>query len=82
MVEPDNITLEHLRAIRAELGEVKRTIDEIGRKLDTKADAGQVAALELKLSGLTHAVMSGFGSVVHRLDSIHARLSRLERERV
>lgn len=75
MAEPDNLILEHLRAIRAELAEVKRD-------LATKASAGQVAELDRNLTGLSHLVLSGFGSVVQRLESIDQRVSGLERERV
>lgn len=75
MAEPDNIILEHLRAIRAELAEVKRD-------LATKATAGQVSELDRNLTGLSHLVLSGFGSVVQRLESIDQRVSGLERERV
>jgi hypothetical protein len=72
MADPDNITLEHLRAIRADLGEVKQRISTLESRMDS---------FETKLDGLTHAVMSGFGAMVHSLDSLNARLSRLERER-
>lgn len=75
MADPDNIVLEQLRAIRAQL-------DNLERKLDTKAEAAQFADLELKLDGLTHMIISSFGAIVHRLDSIDKRVSRLERERV
>jgi hypothetical protein len=73
MVEPDNIVLEHLRAIRAKLDDMDREIGAI---------SNHVAEIELRLSGLTHAVLSGFGSIVSRLDLLDARVSRLERERV
>lgn len=75
MAEPDNLVLEQLRAIRAELGEIKRD-------LAIKANAAQVAELERSLTGLSHLVLSGFGSVVQRLESIDQRVSGLERERV
>ena len=75
MVDPDNIILEHLRAIRAELAEVKRD-------LATRASAAQLADLDRNLTGLSHLVLSGFGSVVQRLESIDQRVSRLEHERI
>ena len=75
MAEPDNIILEHLRAIRAELAEVKQ-------RLESKAESAQVSDLDAKLSGLTHVVISSFGSVVQSLDSLDRRVARLERERV
>jgi hypothetical protein len=75
MAEPNNITLEHLPAIRADLTDVKQ-------RLKSKAEAAQVAELDAKLSGLAHMVMSGLGSVVHSLESLDRRVARLERERV
>jgi hypothetical protein len=75
MADPDNLTLEHLRAIRAQL-------DNLERKVDTKAEAAQVSELDSKLSGLAHMVMSSLGSVVHSLDSLDRRVARLERGRV
>ena len=75
MVDPDNIMLEHLRAIRADLAEVKQ-------RLESKAEAAQVSDLDSKLSGLTHVVISSLGSVVQSLESLDRRVARLERERV
>lgn len=82
MAEPDNIVLEHLRAVRGKLDDLDRKVDGLERKLDSKAEAGQVADLERKLDGLTHVVISSFGSIVNHLDSIDRRVSRLEHERV
>jgi hypothetical protein len=42
MADPDNIVLEHLRAIHAELAEIKR-------ELETQADAVHLADIERKL---------------------------------
>jgi hypothetical protein len=75
VAEPDNIMLEHLKAIRAELAEIKRD-------LAGKASAAQVAELDRNLTGLSHLVLSGFGSVVQRLESIDQRVAVLERQRV
>ena len=76
MVEPDNIMLEHLRAIRTKL-------DQVEAKFDGRFDAltERMDGLELRLDGLTHAVIAGFGSVVHKLDAIKERVTRLETER-
>ena len=76
MAEPDNIILEHLRGIRAQ-------IEQLDRKFEQKFDGltERVDTLEIKLDGLTHAVIAGFGSVVHELDEIKTRVSRLETER-
>jgi hypothetical protein len=75
MAEPENIVLEHLRAIRTELADVKR-------QLESKAEAAQVADLGRKLDGLSHMFVSSLGSVVHSLDSLDKRVARLEREQV
>jgi hypothetical protein len=75
MVDPDNIVLEHLRAIRTDLADVKQ-------RLESKAEAAQVAELDSKLTGLTHVVISSLGSVVQSLESLDKRVARLERERV
>ena len=72
MAEPDNIVLEHLRAIRAELGEIKQRISTLENRMES---------FETKLDGFSHIVMSGFGGMVHSPESLNARLSRLERER-
>jgi hypothetical protein len=80
MAEPDNIVLEHLRALRADLSEVKQRIGSVERKLDSKAETAQVADLERKLDGLTHVVVSSIGSLVTSLKSIDQRVSRVERE--
>jgi tetrahydromethanopterin S-methyltransferase subunit G len=79
MADPENIVLEHLRAIRAKLDEIERKVDNLERN---KASAAQVVDVELKLSGLTHVSLSGFGSIVNRLDTLDQRVSHLEHERV
>jgi hypothetical protein len=78
MAEPDNIVLEHLRAIRAEVGEVKQRVAAIERQLETKAEAAQVADLDSKLAGFSHMVISSLGSIVHSLDALDRRVARLE----
>jgi hypothetical protein len=75
VVDPDNIVLEHLRAIRSKL-------DDLERRLESKAEAAQVADLDSKLAGLTHVVITSLGSVVRSLESLDKRVARLERERV
>ena len=75
MADPENIVLEHLRAIRAELAELKQ-------QLDSKAEAAQVADVERKLDGLTHVVISSLGSLVRSFEALDRRVSRLEREPV
>jgi hypothetical protein len=82
MAEPDNIVLEHLRAIGADLGEVKQRITAVEQALESKAEASQVADVDRKLDGLTHVVISSLGSLVRSFESLDKRVSRLERERV
>lgn len=72
MAEPDDIVLELLRAIRADMTEVKGQVGELRDRME---------GVETRLDGLTHVTMAGCGSVVHRLDAIEMRVSRLERER-
>jgi hypothetical protein len=57
--------LGQLRAIRAELPEIK-----LG--LASKASLAQAAEVGRNLTGLSHLVLSGFGSVVQLLKSISA----------
>ena len=82
MAEPDNIVLEHLRAIRADLGDVKQRITAVEQALESKAEASQVADVDRKLDGLTHVVISSLGSLVRSFESLDKRVSGLERERV
>lgn len=79
MAEPDNIVLEHLRAIRAKLDDIERKVDNLERG---KAEATQVADVERKLDGLSHAFISGLGSLVRSFESLDRRVSRLEHEHV
>jgi hypothetical protein len=82
MAEPDNIVLEHLRAMRAEMTAMRADITDIKRRLESKAEAAQVADLDSKLTGLTHVVVSSLGSVVQSLDTLNKRVAKIERERV
>lgn len=82
MAEPDNIVLEHLRAIRSELDALSRQLDCVGGKVDGMADAAQIDGIARRLDGLTFVVRSSFGSVVHSLDSVDKRLARLQHESV
>ena len=79
MADPDNIVLEHLRAIRAKLDGIERKVDNVER---SKAETIQVADVERKLDGLTHALISGLGSLVRSFESLDRRVSRLEHEQV
>lgn len=72
MAEPDHITGEILREIRNMVREINGKVDALTDRVDT---------VETKLDGLTHAVIAGFGSLVHELDDIKERVGRMERER-
>jgi len=72
MAEPDNLVLELLREIRADVQEIRVELRALTERVDT---------LEIKLDGLTHAVIAGFGSVVHELNDLKQRVGRLETER-
>lgn len=77
MTEPESITLEQLRAIRAEVGELRQQAPDIEQKLDSKAETAQVADVERKLDGLTHVVISGLGSLVRSFEPLDKRVPRL-----
>ena len=72
MADPENVTLEVPKEIRADMREMR---DDM-RRFESKVDD-----VEIKLDGLTHAVIAGFGSIVHELAEIKTRVSRLETER-
>lgn len=62
----DSLVLEHLRAIRADIADLKREV--AGNSL-------QIAAMGQQLAGLTTAVYSSKGDV----EALKVRLERLER---
>ena len=72
MAEPDNLVLEILKELRAELRELRQEV---------RAGFERVDVLEIKFDGLTHVVMSGFGGIVHELKDLNARMTMLEAER-
>jgi predicted nucleic acid-binding Zn-ribbon protein len=72
MTEPENLTLQLLREIRSEVGALRGDVRELSERIDT---------IEIKLDGLTHAVVAGFGSLVHELDGVKQRVGRLEAEK-
>lgn len=80
MAEPDNIILEHLRALRSDLSDVRQRISVLEQKLDSKAETAQIADVERKIDGLTHVVVSSLGALVRSFDSLDKRVSRLEHE--
>jgi polyhydroxyalkanoate synthesis regulator phasin len=87
MAEPDNLVLEILKEIRSKIDAVDRKldakIDGLERKMDSRFTAleDRVDVLEIKLDGLTHALVSGFGAIVHDLKDLNKRVTLLEAER-
>jgi predicted nucleic acid-binding Zn-ribbon protein len=79
MAEPESVTLEVLKDIRGDMREMRGDVRRVESKLDTLAE--HIDDVETKLDGLTHAVIAGFGSIVHELDALKDRVGRLETER-
>jgi predicted nucleic acid-binding Zn-ribbon protein len=75
--EPDNLTLQLLREMRAAMD---RQFSELRSELSDMRD--RLETNETKLDGVTHVIVAGFGSLVHEIDEIKKRLDRIERERV
>ena len=71
MAEPDNLVLELLRELRADNRRIETKLDQLTECVDQ---------VETSLTGLTHAVIAGFGALVHRLDDHDTRIARLERD--
>jgi hypothetical protein len=65
--EIENLVLEHLRAIRADIADIKREV--------TTANSLQLSAMGQQLAGPTSAVYGSKSDV----DDIKRRLERLER---
>ncbi len=76
MTEPENLMLHLLREIRTEQD---RALQEI--RGDIRELTERIVTIEIKLDGLTHAVVAGFGSLVHELDGVKQRVGRLEAEK-
>jgi hypothetical protein len=76
MVEPNDMVLEILKDLRAETREGFRRVEARLTSLEDRVDT-----LEIRLDGLSHAMMSGFGSIVRELKDINGRLAALEAER-
>ena len=75
MAEPDStLILEVLKEMRADLRRLEGKVDANHREVVTKLDDQ-----ETKLDGLTHAVIAGFGALVHEIDDLKTRVARLER---
>ena len=83
MAEPDNLVLEILKELRADLRELRQEMraELCEVRAEIRAGFERVDVLEIKFDGLTHAVMSGFGGIVHELKDLNARVTMLEAER-
>jgi hypothetical protein len=66
----ENLILEHLRAIRSDLAELK---------LDTRGIRHRMSALEISLAGLDATVANHYTSLASRADRTDDRLERIER---
>jgi hypothetical protein len=68
--------------MRGKLDDLERRIEALDGKVESKAEAAQVADVLSQLSGFSHMVISSLGSIVHSLDALDRRVARLEREKV
>jgi uncharacterized coiled-coil protein SlyX len=66
MTDVDNLVLEHLRAIRADMADLKERMTNLEIRM---------SAIEQQLSGLTVAVYAGH----NRLQDLQHRVERIER---
>ncbi len=66
MTDMNNLVLEHLRAIRGDIADLKREV---------AANGVQLSAMGQQLAGLTAAVYSGKSDV----DDLRRRVERIER---
>ena len=77
MAEADNtLMLEILKDLHGEMREGFQRVESRLISLEDRVDT-----LEIKLDGLTHAVLSGFGSLVRELKDVEKRMTLLEAER-
>jgi hypothetical protein len=67
---PPNLVLDHLRAIRGDIGLIKDDMAEIKQRLTT---------LEIQLGGMVGTEQSHYGQTMLRLDRFDGRLDRIER---
>lgn len=65
----ENLVLEHLRAIRADVSEVKDILRDHGRRM---------TAVELALCNLAATEMNHYANTAVRADRTDARLDRIE----
>jgi hypothetical protein len=83
MAEPDNLVLEILKELREAVKRVDSKIDGLECKMDSRFTVlgDRVDVLKIKLDGLTHALVSGFGAIVLDLKDLNKRVTLLEAER-
>lgn len=66
----DNLLLDHLRAIRADVASIK---------VDSKDIKTRMTALEIAVAGFASSEMNHFASLAGRADRTDDRLDRIER---
>lgn len=66
----ESLVLEHLRAIRADLAEVRDTLRDHGRRL---------TSMEVAIGNLAATEMSHYANTAVRADKTDDRLDRIER---
>lgn len=66
--EPDNIVLEHLRAIRGDLGQIKTSLNSLTRRVDTMQS--ELALMHRKMADFAMEM----SQITDRLDHIERRL--------
>jgi hypothetical protein len=66
----DNIVLEHLRAIRGDMGDMKLDIRDVKQRL---------TSLEIGVANLASVQASHYASLASRMDRTEDRMDRLER---
>ncbi|TGE01466.1 hypothetical protein [Methylobacterium nonmethylotrophicum] len=83
MAEPENVVLEHLRAIRGSIEPLERRVGQPEARVESKFEQVEERrdGIGTRMTGLTHAVMAGFGALVHRPDDHERRIARIEVER-
>jgi hypothetical protein len=83
MAEPENLVLDHLRAVRGSIEQLERKVDRSEARAESRFDhvEARIDGLDTRVTGLTQAVVAGFGALVHRLDDHERRIARIEAER-
>jgi len=66
----ENIVLEHLRAIRGDLAEMRETLRDHGRRL---------TSMEVAIGNLAATEMNHYANIAFRADKTDDRLDRIER---